>query len=109
MEITFNNTKRGFGKGNFQDAYGAECSIQDSSIMEKEPYLWLGLVDANPQIMRSDARKLGLPNSEGNGWMEYKFPNEVFLSTRMHLSKTQVKGLIKVLKKWVKEGILPED
>ena len=42
MKLTY--TPRGFRIASFKDAYGADCSIQESSLVA--PHLWLG-VDGN--------------------------------------------------------------
>lgn len=94
-------TARGFGKVLFKDLYGAECSIQDSSLAT-ESAIWLGLEDAEPQIMHVDAKRLGMTDAPDSGWMPYPVPKCVLLSTRMHLSREQVQGLIARLQLWLK-------
>ena len=104
MKIKFHNTQRGFRKGTFTDRYGEECSIQKSSLATEDA-IWLGIENANPQIMQSDAVRLGLANiSSPQGWMPYPVPSEVFLSTRMHLTKKEVKALLPILQKFVETG-----
>ena len=68
--------------------------------------MWLGLDDANPQGMKSEAGELGLklPPGEVSGWMPYPIPDEVLLSTRMHLNRDQVEGLIEHLQHWLDTG-----
>ena len=72
-------TNRGFGYLEFEDAYGKTCSIQVSSLVT--PHLWLGI----------------------NG----KWTEDV--SPRMHLSRKQVKRLIKYMKRWLKTELLLSD
>jgi hypothetical protein len=102
-------TQRGFLKGEFTDLYGAKCSIQKSSLATDDA-IWLGIDDADPQIMCSDAIRMGLrtiTNTEAdNGWCKYPLPKEVFLTTRMHLSKKEVKKLLPLLQKFVETGEL---
>jgi len=101
MSLKFerSTTERGFGLVEFEDAYGLKCSLQESSAWE--PHIWLGVSDAKPQIMNSDAFRLGLPTSGNTGWVEYKIPEQVLLSTRMHLNKSQVISLISELQAYV--------
>jgi hypothetical protein len=88
-------TGRGFAIAEFIDLYGATCSIQKSSLASKDA-VWLGVDDANPRINRSD----------GNGWQAYPIPEEVLLTTRMHLSRQQVKKLLPLLQKFADTGEL---
>lgn len=101
MEYTV--TARGFSLYNFQDRNGEKCSLQQSSIAT-EDCIWLGIDDADPQIMASDAKKLGLPTNTDCGWVPYHIPSEVLLSTRMHLTRKQVKALLPILKHFAKTG-----
>lgn len=83
-------TQRGFIKLLFKDSYDKQCSLQESSNAEDD-FIWLGLEDAEPLIMESDAMKLGLLTKAGPpvGWVKYPIPEEVLLHTRMHLNKEQ--------------------
>ncbi len=103
VEIEAN--QRGFSLGEFKDQYGFECSIQKSSIATKD-CIWLGIDDPKPQIMVSDARRLGITESMANGWMPYEIPREVHISTRMHLSREDVKKLLPLLQKFAETGSL---
>ncbi len=100
-------TARGFGLINFKDAHGDECSLQISSACgsEEQPlgYLWLGVNDANPQIMKSKALEHGLqlPPGEVSGWMPFPIPKDVSLSTRMHLGEAQVRMLMAAFEQWL--------
>jgi len=103
-KIKFDKTQRGFKKGEFIDRYGAKCSIQKSSLATEDT-IWLGVDDADPKIMQSDANKLGLHRFDNPiGWTPYYIPEEVSLSTRMHLTKKQVKALLPILQKFVETG-----
>lgn len=108
-------TGRGFSVIAFRDAYDKECSLQQSSAigdseeaMENpgSSFVWLGVDDADPIIMKSDASKLGLelPPGEISGWMPYKVPDEVMMHTRMHLNREQVQSLVEHLQQWLKTG-----
>ena len=101
------HTERGFNYIEFKDQYGAKCSLQKSSSAMQD-CIWLGLDDANPQIMCSDAIKMGLKereyNENDNGWCKFSIPKEVLLTTRMHLTQKQVKELLPHLQKFVETG-----
>lgn len=108
-------TGRGFKYVEFVDAYGYECSLQQSSAigdtdeaMENpgSSFIWLGVDDGKPQVMKSQAKALGLelPPGEVSGWMPYPIPDEVQISTRMHLSRDQVEGLVERLQRWLETG-----
>lgn len=98
MKFTKEYTARGFILNHFNDDYNEKCSFQQSSAVE--PHIWLGIAEAKPIIMCSDARKLELPYAKNeNGWQDYEIPKEVFINTRMHLTKRQARKLaIKLLK-----------
>lgn len=106
-------THRGFICGEFKDANGQECSIQESSACcrtEKEgSYLWLGIDDAKPVVMAFDAPRLGVETTETTGWVPYPVPKEVLMHTRMHLSQRQVKELLPLLQYFAEHGELPTD
>lgn len=110
-------TSRGFPRVEFQDAYENPCSIQISSLIPvpdddgvmKNPlgWIWLGINDANPQIMKRKAISLGIAPPAGEditGWMPYPVPGDVSMTTRMHLNEHQVRGLIDRLTIWLETG-----
>lgn len=100
-------TDRGFKLLTFTDRYGANCSLQESSLTT-ENAIWLGVDDVNPLIMCKDAVKLGLRDVFGderdNGCCKYEIPDAVLLTTRMHLTQAHVKELLPILKKFAKTG-----
>lgn len=108
-KIKLKKTSRGFSIGKFIDRYDNECSIQKSSLAFEE-CIWLGLDNANPQIMSRDAIRMGLRkqtfDENDNGWVKYEIPKEVSLNTRMHLTRKQVKELLPLLQKFVETGEL---
>ena len=106
MEIK--RTNRGFAVADFVDGNGKACSIQESSAAEMD-YIWLGLDDADPSVLASQAASLGVQTEKRNGWVPYPIPPEVLLNTRMHLTREQVKELIPLLKHFVKKGYLPRE
>ena len=102
-KIKFSKTQRGFRTGTFVDRYGEQCSIQKSSLATEDA-IWLGIDDANPQIMCSQAHEVGLKPTADCGWMKYPVPHQVMMSTRMHLTKKEVKMLLPILQKFVETG-----
>ena len=111
-------TCRGFEIVHFKDEYGAECSLQissaavfaneDGTVGDPLGWIRLGKDDAEPVIMKSKARELGIPLPPGDvsGWMPYPVPNDVEIHTRMHLNEQQVRGLIARLQTWLDTGAL---
>ena len=117
MELT--RTARGFEIVTFIDRYDAdcaiECSIQQSSAIGDQDdafdhpgssFLWIGPTDANPRIMASHAAKNGIATIETTGWVKYQIPEDVLLTTRMHVSREQVGEIIKHLQAWLDTGSL---
>ena len=98
-------TLRGFDITEFEDTYGAKCSLQmSSSAMEDK--VWFGVNDADPKIMVSKAKEHGLEPQGDGGWMTYPIPKDVLLHTRMHLNRKQVAELLPYLERFVKTGSL---
>lgn len=85
-------TSRGFGLIEFKDRNDHSCSLQMSSIAT-EDCIWLGVEDADPQVLIS-----------GKGWTPVPFPPETLFTTRMHLNREQVKELLPHLQKFVETG-----
>ena len=98
-------TERGFEKITFNDRYNKQCYIQNSSLAE-EAAIWLGIEDPEPRIMAVDAKKLGIPTNETRGWIPFNIPEEVLVTTQMHISQKQAKDLIKVLQNFVDKGTI---
>jgi hypothetical protein len=94
-------TNRGFPRREFKDHYDTPCHLQISSIAT-EHCLWLGLDEANPMVMATDAASVGVKTDETTGWVKYPLPEKVFISTCMHLSVSQVKHLTTTLQHWLK-------
>jgi hypothetical protein len=105
LDFTASETSRGFSKIKFHDVNGDACSIQASSSAMIEA-IWLGIEDANPQILASKARALGVQTAETTGWVPYPIPDDVLMTTRMHLTRDQVKSLLPVLQAFVESGEL---
>lgn len=82
LGVEFKQTKKNLLRGEFKDRYGAECSIQESSLPGEE-CLWLGVdVDFDGREVR-------------NG--------------RMHLTREQARKLIPMLRHFVRCGALGID
>lgn len=102
-------TNRGFDLVEFTDRYGAECSLQKSSLATEDA-IWLGVNDGNPQVLASKASSLGVHTTVETGWVPYPVPEEVLVTTRMHLTVEQVKALLPYLQRFVETGeILDSD
>jgi hypothetical protein len=99
MEI--GTTSRGFSIISFTDLYGDQCSLQKSSLATEDA-IWLGIDDANPQIMASKTPQ------GGTGWVPYEIPKDVLLSTRMHLNRTLAKELVEKLNIFIETGDVNE-
>lgn len=93
MEKTY--THRGFGRYEFIDDYGAECSLQRSSAGTR---IWLGCNDIG--------LKAGMPWREiSEEELKQAFNcKELVSNTRMHLNVEQVKRLIPILQRFVDTG-----
>ncbi|MGH1338334.1 MAG: hypothetical protein ACRBFS_19585 [Aureispira sp.] len=100
-------TQRGFEITEFEDTYGAKCSLQASSCA-MEGKIWFGVNDADPKIRTSKAKKYGLEPQGNDGWMQYPLPKDVLLNTRMHLNREQVSELLPYLKRFAETGYLHE-
>lgn len=99
-------TGRGFDVLEFQDFYDAECSVQESSLADKQ-CVWVGVNDAKPQILASRAASYGVTTTETTGWIPYPIPEGVLLTTRMHLTRGQARKLASVLDYFADYGVLP--
>lgn len=99
------HTARGFEVIEFADCYGVKCSLQASSLAEYEKpgtsAVWLGIQDASPIVLASDAAKVGIETTQTCGWVPYPVPDEVQMKTRMHLNRDQVAALIRHLQSWL--------
>jgi acid phosphatase class B len=106
-KIKIKKNKRNFDVATFTDHYGSVCSIQKSSLADKD-CIWVGVDNADPKIMSSDAIRLGLRkrtfDENDNGWIKFEIPKEVLISTRMHLTRKHVKALLPILQRFVESG-----
>jgi hypothetical protein len=66
--------------------------------------VWLGLNQAKPIIMASDAESVGVETKETTGWVDYPIPAQVQINTRMHLNREQVRDLIGALQEWLDDA-----
>lgn len=95
LELT--TTQRGFGTIEFEDRYGAKCSLQESS-RGGEAAIWFGPDDPDPKIMDPD-----------KGWTSIPFPEGTLFYTRMHLTQDMVIDLLPMLQRFVRTGTLSDD
>ena len=93
LTLVRSKTNRGFDLIEFRDLYDESCSLQKSSLATDDA-IWLGVHSATP-------KRIG-----DNGWEEYKIPSDVYIGSRMHLNKEQVKQLLPILKRFAKTGRL---
>lgn len=105
MRMKRETTNRGFYRFTFTDRYQKECSIQESSLAT-EACIWLGINDANPQIMASQSGRFGVSTEETCGWIPYPVPDDVSFDTRMHLTRKQAKHLGEMLIRFAETGEL---
>lgn len=98
--MNYKKTERGFRYIEFNDLYGEKCSIQKSSLATDDA-IWIGIDDANPQVMASKTAK------GGTGWVPYKIPDDVLLSTRMHINREQAESIVDILNHFIECGELP--
>lgn len=83
MPLELKPTNRGFLRGEFKDAYGEECSIQESSLAT-EDCIWLG---CDHETVDPQGRPCG---------------------ARMHLTQQMVADLLPLLHHFVETGELPQ-
>jgi len=94
-----------FPHARFNDYYNNECSIQLSSLLVEE-CIWLGVNNAKPIILASLANSNGISKDKTTGWIDYPISSDVKFTTRMHLTREQVKNLLPILENFVKTGEL---
>jgi hypothetical protein len=80
--VRFNSTRRGLLRAEFKDRYGAECSVQESSI-PGEDCLWLGV--------------------------EVDFYGDELRAGRMHIDRDLARQLYPVLRHFARTGSLGTD
>jgi hypothetical protein len=89
-------TKRGFLNGTFTDRYGAECSIQKSSLATEDA-IWLGI--DNPKLTVFEDEKMG-------AYITTSLPKNWMVESRMHLTREMVEELLPILQNFVATGEL---
>lgn len=108
MKITFKGSSSGLIRASFKDGADNKCSLSESSAID-QPTIYLGVDDADPQIMNADALRLRLPASGANGWTSYYIPKEVSLTTKMRLTQEMVRELLGPLTYFAEHGkLMPE-
>lgn len=103
MKMKIRKTSRGFNYIEFEDNYGVNCTLQKSSLAS-EDCVWFGVSEAEPKVLASEAKSIGIETNEKTGWVRCSIPEEIFVNTRMHLSKAQVKELLPYLIKFAATG-----
>jgi hypothetical protein len=98
-------TSRGFEIVKFKDYYGSECSLQASSLaIHQKPgtsAIWLGVDSPQPKCLHSDASAFGVKTDATCGWVDVPLSDKIMLTTRMHLNREQIAGLIAHLQSWL--------
>jgi hypothetical protein len=107
-ELRHQPTPRGFDCFEFDDRYGVRCTLQKSSLATEDA-VWFGVNDASPKIMASQAAAHGVQTRETCGWVPYPVPDDVLLTTRMHLTREQVAALLPLLQHFADTGELPKE
>jgi hypothetical protein len=108
--LNFEPTQRGFLKAEFTDRYGEKCSLQESSLAT-EAAIWLGIDEPQPKMMaRYAPDHLRAPANDPerlNGWVDVPLPEGASISSRMHLTQTEVRELLPALTLFAETGYLP--
>jgi len=106
-ELKTNN--RGFSFITFEDSYGNECSLQESS---NGTSIWLGIDEVQPTISIYDLLKTNTEYVPGDALrhsgrnVNFKLPEGCNNLGRMHLSREQVKELLPHLINFAEKGEL---
>jgi hypothetical protein len=103
MIVSEGFTARGFPVVEFLDSNGKSCTLQKSSLATDDA-IWLGIEDAEPKILASRAAAHGVNTNETTGWVPFPVPDEVSLTTRMHLTREQVREILPYLLKFLETG-----
>lgn len=92
-DVSPGKTSRGFGRIDFTDLYGSECSLQESSLAT-EGAIWFGMNSGGSfELKPPYNKKPSDPDVDTGG--------------RMHLSQGQAAALLPLLEHFVKTGGLP--
>jgi len=103
LNLAESTTERGFALLKFADYYGKDCSFQASSLAGPT-CCWLGIEDAEPMVMASLAGLVGVETKETNGWVPYPVPEQVHMTTRMHLTQGMAGQLGRMLLQFAETG-----
>lgn len=95
-EVKPRATERGFGKVEFTDLYGSDCSLQESSLAT-EGAIWLG-VDEGGHFNAKTSDEV---------WERHYSNMTRATGGRMHLSQGQAAALLPLLQHFVETGGLP--
>lgn len=100
MELNKNTTSRGFSIITFKDSYDANCSIQKSSSASVDK-IWFGVTDVE---LKQEVPDLESDFEGAKKFVPFTLPDNVLFSTRMHLTREQVKELLPYLQNFVETG-----
>lgn len=114
-EIKEEFTNRGFYRGNFTDALGEKCSIQESSTATEER-IWLGI--DKPKLTAMSINVSGLPpiewipdegSTKTTGWSTAVLPEGTHIFGRMELNREMCGKLGRILTHFAETGELSFD
>jgi hypothetical protein len=108
LGLTRSTTQRGFAIFTFRDLYGLGCSIQKSSLADKDA-IWVGVDNPTPKVLASEIGRVNPETGEMSGWVDYPMPENVLIRSRMHLTQEQVAALLPILQAFAATGELPEE
>ena len=97
----------------FQDDFGNECIIQESSLIGQ--HIWLGVIRPEVKIMYKDAVAQGIevqkddPNTGEYGFCTIPIPEDAQIFSLMHLNRRQARELAIQLNYFFNKGYLKED
>jgi hypothetical protein len=104
--MNLNKTERGFDIANFKDRNGVECSLQHSSIAT-EDCIWLGTNNLEIKEFFPNSNKPFVNITKEELQQLKKRPqNEIYTSSRMHLTREQVVELLPYLQSFAETGSL---
>lgn len=100
--MNFKTTLRGFSVANFTDLYGSKCSLQKSSLADKDA-IWLGVSTETVMVCKPNE---GFSPIDVAAVLGVR-PCDVSIATRMHLSREMVAAMLPALHHFVETGELP--
>ncbi len=93
-------------RAKFDKVLADSAAKQGADIRYKHTITAVDVSGARPRVSYTDNQGNAhtIETKETTGWIPYPIPDDVLLTTRMHLSLEQVKELIPFLQAWVDNG-----